>query len=158
VIDSGKKSGHTTLSLTRNGHRHLHVYVEVKHIMGIFIDNSEGFISIEPHSHLIVPFYLQDSTGRLFITPLEHLETEVYSSNHDILAVALSPEGDSLQIKSGNQGLCIVSVYLPGRNLIDSIVVSVGSAIMPGTHVQVLTHGTVQYSSASVQDKWAVEH
>ena len=44
-------------------------------------------------------------------------------------------------IISKHKGICILSVILPGRNLIDSIVVSVGSALSPGKNVKVLAGG-----------------
>lgn len=70
VINSGKKLGYGTVTLARTGHRPLHVHVEIKHISGIFVDNFEGFIGIEPQSTLTVPIYLQDNNGRLFISPI----------------------------------------------------------------------------------------
>ena len=44
-------------------------------------------------------------------------------------------------IVSKHQGICILSVVIPGRNLIDSIVVSIGSALSPGKNVKVLAGG-----------------
>lgn len=44
-------------------------------------------MSIEPQSTQTVPLYLQDNTGRLFVTPLENLELIAVSSNSDILEV-----------------------------------------------------------------------
>lgn len=151
IIDSGKKLGHTTVTVTRSGYRPLFTHVEIKHIHGVFIGNQEGFISIEPYSTLTVPLYLQDNHGRLFISPLQHIDVAVYSSNTEVLEVFLSPHKHEIEIKSKNQGVCIISFILPGRNLIDSIVVSIGSALSPGRQVRVLSGGAVQFSSVSSQ-------
>lgn len=132
IIDSGKRSGHTTIALTRVNHRPLHAYVEVKPILGIFLANTEGFLELEPGSTLTVSIYLQDNTGRLFVSPLQHLEMLAYSSNNELLKVELSHHHNSLSLTGKGEGIVILSVVLPGRNLIDSIAVSVGSALSPG--------------------------
>ena len=61
-------------------------------------------------------------------------------------------------VASKEQGICVLSVILPGRNLIDSIVVSIGSALSPGRYVKVLKGGSVQFTSVSVQEKWVSSH
>lgn len=48
----------------------------------------------------------------------------------------------------------MVTVSLPENNIIDSLVVSVGSIITPGRYVSVLQEGTVQFSSIYSQNKW----
>ena len=62
----------------------------------------------------------------------------------------MNSEMNELKIKSkARQDVCIISVILPGGNLMDSIVISVGSAISPGKIVNVLAGGSVQFSSVS---------
>jgi hypothetical protein len=48
----------------------------------------------------------------------------------------------------------MVTVSLPESKLVDSLVVSVGSALSPGRYVNVLPSGTVQYSSIYSQNEW----
>mgnify|MGYP000265326692 CR=1 FL=1 len=96
IIDSGKKLGHTTVTVTRSGYRPLFTHVEIRTIHGVFIGNQDGFISIEPYSTLTVPLYLQDNHGRLFISPLQHIDVAVYSSNTEVLEVFLSPQKHQL--------------------------------------------------------------
>lgn len=107
----------------------------------MFIANSEGFISIEPDSKKSIPIYLQDHSGRLFVSPLENLDVVAVSSNSELLKVDLSPDKNSLELTSKGPGLCVISLLLPSRNIIDSIVVSIGSALNPGRLVKVLAGG-----------------
>lgn len=43
---------------------------------------------------------------------------------------------------------------MPGRNILDTLVVSIGSALIPGRFVRVLLGGTIHFSSALAKDKW----
>lgn len=43
---------------------------------------------------------------------------------------------------------------LPNRNVADSIVVSIGSTLIPGRYAKVLTRGSIQFSSVIIGDKW----
>jgi len=52
----------------------------------------------------------------------------------------------------------VISVMLPSRNIIDSIVVSIGNALTPGRYVRVLPKGTVHFSSTSPEGKWTSSH
>jgi len=122
--------------------------------MGFYIANTEGFITIEPHSTITVPIYLQDNTGRLFISPLENLDIIAYSLRTGVIDIELTPHKDALIIRSKEQGIGMVTISLPESKLIDSLIVTVGSALSPGKYVSVLPEGTVQYSSIYNQNKW----
>lgn len=43
---------------------------------------------------------------------------------------------------------------MPGRNILDNLVVSIGSALTPGRFVRVLLGGTIHFSSSLAKDKW----
>ena len=45
-------------------------------------------------------------------------------------------------------------MYIPSRNIFDSVVVSIGSALIPGRHVKVLKNGVVHFSTSVFEEKW----
>ena len=59
---------------------------------------------------------------------------------------------------SKGTGVCVISLIMPNRNIIDSIVVSIGSALSPGRMVKILAGGKINYSTAVVHDKWISSH
>jgi hypothetical protein len=51
-----------------------------------------------------------------------------------------------LILQGVNVGTSVLTIFLAGRNVYDSIAVSVGNLIIPSTEVRILQHGTVKYS------------
>lgn len=102
-----------------------------------------------------IPIYLYDKNGKLFVTPLKNLEINVYSSNPDILKVTKSNDQSKIKLEGVNIGSSILTVSLPGRNVFDSIAVSVGNLLLPSSSLNILRYGTVKYKlpSGSPQ-KW----
>jgi hypothetical protein len=66
------------------------VEVEVISIAGIFIENEDGSLSMQPSTIQKIPLHLYDNHGRLFVTPLHNLPISIASSNPDVLRASIS--------------------------------------------------------------------
>jgi hypothetical protein len=66
------------------------------------------------------------------------------------LEASLSSDGNHINLlSSGEEGTCLLSVRLLGKNIQDAVAVSIGSQIKPNAYVRVLKNGIVQYSLAN---------
>lgn len=71
------------------------------------------------------------------------------------MKASISADQKHLILEGLKNGNSVLHIGLPDRNVYDSIVVSVGSQIVPSFEVRVLRHGKVKYSLPSgVVGKW----
>lgn len=139
----------------RDGYRAELVHVEVAYVAGILIENDDGFIGVQPGSASSVNLYLYDNHGRLFVTPLHNLPIYISSSNPDVLKASISTDQKKVILEGAKVGNSVISIGLSDRNVYDSIVVSVGSQILPSSDVRVLRMGKVKYSLPNgASGKW----
>jgi len=82
----------------------------------------------------------------------------VSSSNNDLVEVSLTNEGNSILLRSYKQGVCIIYVKIPSRNIFDSIAVSVGSAISPARSITITKNGIIKFKASSSQAEWSSDN
>ena len=86
---------------------------------------------------------------------MHNLEIYATSSNPDVLRVALHQNQRKITLSGLNAGTSVLTISLAGRNVYDTIAVSVGNLIIPSSEVRVLKHGTVKFSlPQESSNKW----
>jgi hypothetical protein len=98
---------------------------------------------------------LQDNHGRLFSTPLINVNLYATSSNSDIASINIINHNSQIELVGNQKGSCVINVGIQNRNIYDTVVVTVGSQLLPDYESSVLVDGKIQFSLLLNEDyRW----
>lgn len=133
--------------------------VQVERIHSLFIENPLGKINMQLDTEIRIPFYVQDSFGRLFPNNLRGIEFDVRVTDPQTVTAELSADKEEIILRGSRSGQSQLYISVVGQpDIYDVVSIHTMILLEPLSPVEVHVGGNIQFRSLQgVVGEWRSE-